>query len=1324
MIKNRYYTYINTTDVQQRLYVTVRLPNGEVVINQKTLSPKQVAGDLAEEFRNVHGKNTEILSVSATEVTRDSSGALTTSVKRVVPGAHSLSREEIIKRSILMDIETTGLRGGDIMHQIAVYDPTAKKGYLYRPKPELIISDKEGGEQALSRRNAQRLQSRRYGVKTHRQGKLASTLVEMIQAGEDVTRMGATVADAADAFRRGSIDVFDLAEKLIPEAEKAPVGSSVEDYLVKTDRFQALLLADEAKLEKAGIGVDAAGNLSDETKAKRKIFQSISSGSATQKELLSFIQDATGKTTSDIADRFKGGLEIKYDASIRELMKDDLANVLRGKVTWIANASFEAKQFGSQIDALAKESLDALNTERAIKGLDPIDEAKYMRGFQYGRYEQEIEALNKVRVASGGDSLLAKNPFFGVIEGVSATSGDPFYSTNLEYNKIKGEALRSKDYSRLYDAILKHTGAGDVRDILDLVRSQQSQLINKGLIDQKSPTSLSMEVQGRLYGFTEQMRIAEEAGQKMSMQDALASLQEAESHMALGDTSVTEARVFSESMDQLEAKRLVDLGGAKGQALMRQASRGEGAYFRYLTYGHLANYFSQQARLSTGEISSGLDDIAFRQRIGKSMVEMADRSALIKREQLPGYRIVEQAKQIGDVVEKVKVPVGPKSRQVRLTSIDEVFEHLSDLQEYAHVDKARAIEDAKNKYGKFFDAATGSLKEGEAAALREFALKEAEASHEVVDMFFKRTSSGQITQHFMDNIKMFVGSGDVSRTIITPTTSPIESAAESVQRTAARQESDLVSQSLRKIAKSHLGKYAAIVGGFAALSAKTEHKEDYGNLLAPDYESFLEAQSQFYGNDKEAYINSVKAKYGRLEGLPKTGIASILNKAFTDFGSPYQGPAYTQGVLEDHNLRRERHKYIQQQFGMRHFSAQGDIGLFLKSFLSTAFRREMGTSRESRNVIFGGARPITGERYGSGARGKNLIEYKFGRDQFEFDIQDADTISIRRKGNIGSPLSNFMGTGRQDSMSIRLAGIDAPETAHQDRKAQPFAEKAKAIAKDLMSKAKDIRLVTRQGDTTYGRQVGMIYVDGKNLNLELVKRGAAAYLPYKSKGKPPIYNQKAFEDAQEYAQESKRGMWNTGYFQAYKEISKASGETVTFNTLANISKVSRNANLMSLYSLMHQADRAGGVTEQMMGDIRQTAERFKASQSKSDRSIFGPDKKFSQAHSLDLLSHSYSTNSILSSLDQIKSDLGGLIKNRGSSTTEHKFKSRSLRENNYHMVKDTLKAKKVHEGAKINKARENEFAKMQQYKRQVMMESLQLAANQNMFNSPIGHHRM
>jgi hypothetical protein len=143
-----------------------------------------------------------------------------------------------------------------------------------------------------------------------------------------------------------------------------------------------------------------------------------------------------------------------------------------------------------------------------------------------------------------------------------------------------------------------------------------------------------------------------------------------------------------------------------------------------------------------------------------------------------------------------------------------------------------------------------------------------------------------------------------------------------------------------------------------------------------------------------------------------------------------------------------------------------------------------------------------------------------------------------------------------------------------------------------------------------------------------------------------------------------------------------------------------------------------------MADILQTSEKFKSMQSKNSTSIFRPDSKYSSPHDLDLQAYGYNTNSINSTLDEIQSDLGGMMKTRGSKSNEYKLNTRSLRENNYHLVKDTLAAKKVHQQTLIQQQKTNQLAQMQQYKRTVMMESLQLAANRNMFNSPIQHHRM
>ena len=181
MIKNKYFTYINTTDKEQELVIEA-IVDGERTVVNITLPPKKVAADITAEVRIKGGfdqnKKIEIKSVTASSIEVDASGTPKAVTKQV--GARApLSKDEIIKKSVLLDIETTGLRGPDIIHQIALYDPTEKKGLMFRPTPELIVTDKEGGEQGLSRRG-RRLASRRYDVKSHKDGKFASTLIDMI----------------------------------------------------------------------------------------------------------------------------------------------------------------------------------------------------------------------------------------------------------------------------------------------------------------------------------------------------------------------------------------------------------------------------------------------------------------------------------------------------------------------------------------------------------------------------------------------------------------------------------------------------------------------------------------------------------------------------------------------------------------------------------------------------------------------------------------------------------------------------------------------------------------------------------------------------------------------------------------------------------------------------------------------------------------------------------------------------------------------------------------------------------------------------------------
>jgi endonuclease YncB( thermonuclease family) len=108
-----------------------------------------------------------------------------------------------------------------------------------------------------------------------------------------------------------------------------------------------------------------------------------------------------------------------------------------------------------------------------------------------------------------------------------------------------------------------------------------------------------------------------------------------------------------------------------------------------------------------------------------------------------------------------------------------------------------------------------------------------------------------------------------------------------------------------------------------------------------------------------------------------------------------------------------------------------------------------------------------------------------------------------------------------DGMKIRLLQIDAPELAE----GECYADKSKAALILLLSKVGTITLKSDPVSASfdrYGRALRYIFIGKVNVNLEMVKLGAAA--PYFYQGEKGIYSAtmlKAAEDAKFY----KVGLW-------------------------------------------------------------------------------------------------------------------------------------------------------------------------------------------------------
>ncbi len=115
-------------------------------------------------------------------------------------------------------------------------------------------------------------------------------------------------------------------------------------------------------------------------------------------------------------------------------------------------------------------------------------------------------------------------------------------------------------------------------------------------------------------------------------------------------------------------------------------------------------------------------------------------------------------------------------------------------------------------------------------------------------------------------------------------------------------------------------------------------------------------------------------------------------------------------------------------------------------------------------------------------------------------------------------------TGHNIEIKVRLVGIDAPETSKKKNEpGQPFSKQAtKYLANLVLNETVEIK---GYGLDRYNRILGVVFVNGWNANLEMVKAGVAEVY----RGKPSRgFDLKLYKDAEAKAKGSKKGMWSLG----------------------------------------------------------------------------------------------------------------------------------------------------------------------------------------------------
>ena len=114
--------------------------------------------------------------------------------------------------------------------------------------------------------------------------------------------------------------------------------------------------------------------------------------------------------------------------------------------------------------------------------------------------------------------------------------------------------------------------------------------------------------------------------------------------------------------------------------------------------------------------------------------------------------------------------------------------------------------------------------------------------------------------------------------------------------------------------------------------------------------------------------------------------------------------------------------------------------------------------------------------------------------------------------------------GHDIEIKIRLVGIDAPETSsRKNEPGQPFSQRAtKNLAGLVLNKVVEIK---GYGMDRYNRVLGEIFLDGKNINLEMVAAGFAEV--YRGQHAPG-FDPALYDQAEKEAKEAKQGMWVQG----------------------------------------------------------------------------------------------------------------------------------------------------------------------------------------------------
>jgi len=238
----------------------------------------------------------------------------------------------------------------------------------------------------------------------------------------------------------------------------------------------------------------------------------------------------------------------------------------------------------------------------------------------------------------------------------------------------------------------------------------------------------------------------------------------------------------------------------------------------------------------------------------------------------------------------------------------------------------------------------------------------------------------------------------------------------------------------------------------------------------------------------------------------------------------------------------------------------------------------------------------------------------------DYAVGDADTVEIISKG--------FMGIGQRKLGSVRLSGIDAPETAHEGFGGpgeMPFSQPGKQYLSNVLSARSGATVAVGQG-STFGRSVGIVTDDsGINYSYEMVNQGLATIL-YRNSAQEDLVSQKQFNAAERVARASNKGLFADPFY-AGVHVGVGGKERKGYNVLSPSN------------AYKFKFDRSPGTSKQ---------QAIEASQARNEEMSYAMDMSYNDYNEIF-----HSVNALSSNRKNVMADMqtvamaGGLERNRG-----------------------------------------------------------------------------